>query len=112
MPCRPVAQTADRFCAVEKISRRFNSVDARYYTTKGSHKIEQIIKKIGSRTGYIFEKDTCSSRIYIRGGYVFEKDTYSHLSKVLVIHFLAGVATTILIKKIAVTQQQRLCNEE
>jgi len=38
---------------------------------------------------------------------------YSLLSKVLVIHFLAGVATTILITKIAVTQQQqRLCNKE
>ena len=38
---------------------------------------------------------------------------YSHLSKVLVIHFLAGVTTTILITKIAVTQQQqRLCNKE
>ena len=38
---------------------------------------------------------------------------YSHLSKVLVIHFLAGVATTILITKIAVTQQQQhLCNKE
>ena len=38
---------------------------------------------------------------------------YSHLSKVLVIHFLAGMTTTILITKIAVTQQQqRLCNKE
>ena len=39
------------------------------------------------------------------------KTTVSYL-KSLVIHFLAGVATTILITKIAVTQQQqRLCNK-
>ena len=37
---------------------------------------------------------------------------YSLLSKVLVIPFLTGVATTILITKIAVTQQQHLCNKE
>ena len=41
------------------------------------------------------------------------KRSYSLLSKVLVIHFLTGVATTILITKIAVTQQQQhLCNKE
>ena len=37
---------------------------------------------------------------------------YSHLSKVLVKHFSAGTATMYRITKIAVTQQQLLCNEE
>ena len=41
--------------------------------------------------------------------YVLE---YSHLSKVLVIHFSAGAATTFPITKIAVTQQQILHNKE
>ena len=41
------------------------------------------------------------------------KYIYSHLSKVLVKHFSAGAATTYLITKIAVTQQQKLqCNKE
>ena len=38
--------------------------------------------------------------------------TYSHLSKVLVKHFSAGAATTFLITKIAVTQQQLLYNKK
>ena len=43
----------------------------------------------------------------------FWEHIYSLLSKVLVIHFSAGVATTVLITKIAVTQQQQhLCNKE
>ena len=38
---------------------------------------------------------------------------YSLLSKVLVIPFLTGVTTAVLITKIAVTQQQQhLCNKE
>ena len=40
------------------------------------------------------------------------RSAYSHLSKVLVKHFSAGAATTFLITKIAVTQQQLLCNKE
>ena len=51
------------------------------------------------------------ARIF-RSGMGAVSHTYSLLSKVLVIHFLAGVATTILITKIAVTQQQRLCNKK
>ena len=59
----------------------------------------------------IYRAPSVRSFVHYHNQHCTKFHSFTHLSNVLVIHFLAGVATTILIMKIAVTQQQRLWNK-